>query len=119
MAPKPVKPVDDMTANGYIEEWICYKCESASAKRLTVLPGEKITSKDSAPYGLICLQGHGKFGNWLIESPALIRYGQVTDDEFFVTEKAAKEGIVIENKSDSDPLVIFKHFSDNPELNIQ
>ncbi len=46
--------------------------------------------KDSAAYGLITLQGHGKIGAWDIESPALIRYGQLTQDEFFVTEQAAR-----------------------------
>ena len=119
MAPKPKKPMDEMAADGYIEEWICYKCASASAKRLTVLPGQTLTVKDAAPYGLICLQGHGRFGVWEIESPALIRYGQLTNDEFFVTEKAAKEGVTIVNQSSGDPLVILKHFSDNPELVIQ
>jgi len=119
MAPKPIKPFAEMTADGYIEEWICYKCESASAKRLTILPGKTVTIKDSAPYGLICLQGHGKFGVWDIESPALIHYGQLTNDEFFVTEKAAKEGITIVNQSNSDPIVILKHFSNNPELVIE
>lgn len=74
MAPKPVRPMEDMIADGYIEEWICYKCETVCAKRLTVLPGQTVTIKDSAPYGLICLEGHGTFGKWEIESPALIHY---------------------------------------------
>lgn len=116
MRPVPVKPVEEMQAEGYVEEWICYKCENVSAKRLTVLPGRTVTIKDSAPYGLICLQGSGTFGVWPIESPALIRYGQLTHDEYFVTEKAAKEGIVIKNPSETDPIVILKHFSDNPDL---
>jgi len=116
MAPKHIRPLDDMTADGFIEEWICYKYEAASAKRLTVLPGKTAIVKDSAAYGLICMQGHGKFGVWEIEAPALIRYGQLTNDEYFVTEKAAKEGIKIVNQSSCDPLVILKHFSDNPEL---
>ena len=37
-------------------------------------------------------------------------------DEYFVTEKAAKEGIKITNPSTTDPIVILKHFSDNPDL---
>ena len=119
MTPKPVRPVEEMVQEGYIEEWICYKCECVSAKRLTVLPGHSVVIKDSAPYGLICLEGHGKFGAWEIESPALIRYGQLTHDEYFVTEKAAKEGIRIVNPSTTDPIVILKHFSDNPDLQIE
>ena len=119
MAPKLVRPMEDMIADGYIEEWICYKCETVCAKRLTVLPGQTVTIKDSAPYGLICLEGHGTFGKWEIESPALIHYGQLTHDEYFVTEKAAKEGVVITNPSTTDPIVILKHFSENPDLVIE
>ncbi|MGB4406447.1 MAG: hypothetical protein WBI82_06275 [Sphaerochaeta sp.] len=116
MKPVPVKNMEDMVADGYIQEWICYKCDVVSAQRLTVLPGKTVTIKDNAPYGLICLEGHGTFGGRLIESPALIRYGQLTHDEYFVTEKAAKEGVVISNDSTTDPIVILKHFSDNPDL---
>ena len=119
MIPKPVRPLEDMKKEGYIEEWICYKCDCVSAKRLTVLPGQTVTIVDSAPYGLICLEGHGKFGTWEIESPALIRYGELTHDEYFVTEKAAKEGVKIQNLSSTDPIVILKHFSDNPDLKME
>jgi len=117
MAPKPVKPVAEMEAEGYIENWICYKSDAFCAKELTVLPGRTVTIKDNACYGFITMQGHGKFGVWDIETPALIRYGQLTDDEFFVSEAAAKEGIVITNPSRNDPIVMLKHFGPgNPDL---
>ncbi len=116
MAPKPVSDMENMLAEGYIEEWICYKCKEAGAKRLTVLPGKTVTIKDSAAYGFILLQGHGKFGGWDIETPALIRYGQLTNDEFFVTEQAARDGVVIHNPSKTDPIVMLKHFAENPDL---
>ncbi len=118
MVPMPVRAVDEMKSEGYIEEWICYKCQDVSAKRLTVLPGKTVTIRDSAPYGIICLQGHGKFGRWDIETPALIRYGQLTNDEFFVTEHAAKTGVTITNLSMNEDIVILKHFAENPDLNI-
>ena len=51
-----------------------------------------------------------------IETPALIRYGQLTYDEYFVSAKAAKDGVVIENTSQSDPIVMLKHFAENPDL---
>jgi hypothetical protein len=92
MAPKPVKPVEEMKAAGYIENWICYKSDAFGAKELTVFPGQTVTIKDSAAYGIIVMQGHGKMGVWDIETPALIRYGQLTNDEFFISEKAAMEG---------------------------
>jgi hypothetical protein len=48
----------------------------------------------------------------------MIRYGQMTEDELFVSAAAAEAGVRIENLSSSDPLVILKHFGpgnpDNP-----
>lgn len=119
MPPKLVRPLEDMKEDGYVEEWICYKCDCVSAKRLTILPGQTVTITDSAPYGLICLEGYGTIGKWQLESPALIRYGQLTHDEYFVTEKSAKSGVKIQNLSSTDPIVILKHFSDNPDLIIE
>lgn len=117
MAPKPVKAVEEMHAEGYEENWICYKSDAFSAKELTVLPGRTVVIKDSAAYGIIVMQGHGKLGVWDIETPALIRYGQLTNDEFFISEKAALEGVTITNPSATDPIVILKHFGPaNPDL---
>jgi hypothetical protein len=120
MRPKPVRPIKEMEAEGYIENWICYKSTAFSAKELTVLPGKTVTIKDSGAYGFITMQGHGKFGVWDIETPAIIRYGQLTYDEYFVTEKAAKKGVKITNPSKSDPIVMLKHFGpENPDLKIE
>ena len=77
----------------------------------------RLTIRDAAAYGCIVLQGHGTMGAWDIESPALIRFGQLTHDEFFVSESAAKEGVVITNPSKTDPIVMLKHFGPgNPDL---
>ena len=113
-----MKPLTIESNDSYTEEWICYKCKAASAKRLTVYPGQTAVIKDAAAYGFILLQGKGKFGVWEIETPTLIHYGELTNDEFFVTEKAAKEGITITNTSTTEPIVMLKHFAENPELNI-
>ena len=46
----------------------------------------------------------------------MIRFGQMTEDELFVTESAALQGVKIENLSATDPLVILKHFGPgNPD----
>lgn len=117
MRPKPVRPLSEMEAEGYVEQWICYKSEAFSAKELAVMPGRTVTIKDEAAYGLIVVQGHGKMGVWDIETPALIRYGQLTNDEFFVCEEAAREGVQISNPSGTDPIVMLKHFGPaNPGL---
>lgn len=111
-----MKPITIVKNSDFIEEWICYKCETVCAKRLTVMPGKSAIIKDAAAYGLILIQGKGKFGNWDIETPTLIHYGELTSDEFFVTEKAAKNGVEITNTSTSEPIVMLKHFAENPEL---
>jgi len=119
MAPLPVSDVEQMKAAGYVENWVCYKSDAFSAKELTVMPGATVIIKDSAAYGLIVMQGHGKLGVWDIETPALIRYGQLTNDEFFVSEQAATEGVTIVNPSTTDPIVILKHFGpNNPDLKL-
>jgi hypothetical protein len=117
MDPKPVSPLIEMEAQGYIDKWVCYKNDAFSAKELTVLPGASVVVKDAAAYGLIMMQGRGTMGVWEIETPALIRYGQLTHDEYFVSEAAAKEGVRIVNTSKTDPIVMLKHFGpDNPDL---
>ena len=98
------------------EEWICYLCDKVCAKRLTVAPGQTVVVKDAAAYGMILIQGYGRMNSWALETPTLIRYGQLTHDEYFVSEKAAKEGVTITNLSDCEPLVMLKHFAENPEL---
>jgi len=110
MEPKPVKPLEEMRGQGYEEYDIVYKSEYFSAKELTILPGRSVLIKDKGPYGAIVIEGHGTFGNLSIESPAMIRFGQITQDELFVTDKAAKEGVLITNTSNTNALVMLKHF---------
>ncbi len=119
MPPKPVRERRQMEAQGFLENWVSYKSPDFSAKELTVLPGKTVTVKDGGAYGMILLQGHGRMGVWEIDTPALIRFGQLTSDEFFVTEEAARAGVVIVNPSPTDPLVMLKHFGPgNPELKL-
>jgi hypothetical protein len=114
--PRAVEAEDAMKAQGYREVWITYGTPYYSAKELTVMPKQTVTIKDAAAYGVIVTQGHGLMGKITISTPSMIRFGEMTEDEIFVTASAAKEGIVIENKSSSDPLVMLKHFGPgNPD----
>jgi hypothetical protein len=114
--PTPVRPVKEMEESGYREMWITYGSGHYSAKELTVLPGRTVTIKDAAAYGLILTQGWGRFGKNAVSTPSMIRFGQPTEDELFVTADAAKEGVRIENASTTDPLVLLKHFGPaNPD----
>jgi hypothetical protein len=108
--PMPVAPVEAMADAGYCENWIVYSTASYSAKELTVSPRRSVTIKDAAAYGVILVQGHGVFGKHEVETPTLIRYGQMTKDELFVTADAASNGVLITNKSDTEDLVMLKHF---------
>ena len=104
-------------SSGYFEKWVSYKSSAFSAKELTLLPGRTATVADSAAYGLILLEGYGSLGAHKVDTPSVIRYGELTNDEFFVTESAAKSGVTICNASTTEPLVMLKHFGpDNPDL---
>ncbi len=83
------------------------------AKELTVNPGQTVTIKDGAAYGCIFVQGHGKFGVYDCEAATLLHFGEQSTDEFFVSEKAATEGVTITNLSKVEPLVVLKHFGPN------
>jgi hypothetical protein len=119
MLPKPVKNLEYMKSEGYIENWICYKSDAFSAKELTIFPEQEVIIKDNAAFGMILTQGYGMMDSWKIETPTLIRFGQLTNDEFFVSERAAKRGLKLKNLSETEPLVMLKHFGPkNPDLKL-
>lgn len=95
------------------EQWIVYGNAYVGAKELTVLPGQTVVVRDEAAYGCILVQGHGRFGRYDAETAIMLRYGQRSADEYFVSEAAAREGVAITNASQCEPLVILKHFGPN------
>ena len=114
--PRPVRSEDEMRDGGYREVWVTYGTKHYSAKELTVLPGRSVTVTDAAAYGTILTQGYGALGKHKAETPSLIRFGQLTNDEFFVSADAARTGVKITNASDKEPLVLLKHFGPgNPD----
>jgi hypothetical protein len=110
LEPKPVLPIDEMREGGFEEYWIVYNSEFFGAKELTIHPGREARIKDDAAYGIIVIQGHGKFGVHDIESPNMIRFGQPAHDELFIARDAARGGVVIKNESRVENLVMLKHF---------
>lgn len=97
----------------HTESWITYGNEYIGAKELRIAPGETVTVPDGAAYGAILLQGHGKFGIHDAEASVILRFGQASNDEFFVSEDAARRGVTIANHSRFQPMVILKHFGPN------
>lgn len=110
MRPVPAGDLAAMHDAGYEDSWICYKSPAVSAKSLTVLPGRTAVIKDKGAYGFIMMQGHGTINGLRLETPAMIRFGQLTYDEYFVAAKTAQAGVTIVNNSPVDPIVMLKHF---------
>ncbi len=106
-------PVTCASDPQHIEKWVVYANEYIAAKELTVYPGQTVTIKDKAAYGCILVQGHGTFGGYDAEAAIMLRYGQLSADEYFVSERAARQGVVIANHSKTEPLVMLKHFANN------
>ena len=55
-----------------------------------------------------------------LDTPAMIRFGQLTEDEVFVSHEAAVQGVSFENTG-SEPLVTLRYFGpdacpDAPEV---
>jgi hypothetical protein len=112
-------PVEASSGEGYSEKWVVYSTPHYSAKELTVFPGHSVTIRDAAAYGLIVVQGWGSIGKMAVETPSLIRYGAMTQDELFVSAQAAAAGVVVTNRSEKENLVMLKHFGPgNPDARV-
>ncbi|MCL1830191.1 MAG: hypothetical protein FWG21_02045 [Oscillospiraceae bacterium] len=98
---------------GLTEKWIVYANEWIAAKEMTIAPGTEILLTDNACYGAIVVQGYGQFGRFNCEAPGLLRFDTISEDEFFVSEKAAKQGITVRNQSRVEPMVILQNFANN------
>ncbi len=110
LVPKPIKPVEEMRDEGALQYWVVYQTPLFSSKEVQVLPGRSVILKDNGAYSVIAVQGHGVLGVWDVETPNLIRFGQLTQDEFFVSASAATEGVKVENRSASEPLILLQTF---------
>ena len=108
-APKPLS----MSQKGLSEKWVAYANEWVVAKEVTVAPRAKVVLKDEACYCALVVQGHGHFGMFECEAPGVLRFKDVSGDEFFVAESAAKKGIAIENTGTYESLVILQNFANN------
>lgn len=106
-------PVADTAKEGYVDRWIVYGKVAGeqlfTAKELTVDPGASCTIKDGGAYGWITVQGEGRIGSLRLQTPAMIRFGAMTEDEVFVSAKAARSGVVVRNTG-SEPLVGLRYF---------
>ena len=109
----------DTAAEGYVDRWIVYGKVNGkqyfTAKELTVDPGAKCTITDKGASSAIVVQGEGFMNKMRISSPKMIGFHELTEDEVFITEAAAKAGVTYENTSGTEPMVLLRYFG--PEVN--
>lgn len=111
------EPKIKSSTNEAVEKWVAYANDYVAAKEVTVLPGQTYTLTDQSAYGLVVTQGHGFFGDFECEAPGLLHFDDISGDEFFISEKAAKAGIVVKNTSTYEPLVLLQNYANNnPEV---
>ncbi|MBI1375742.1 MAG: hypothetical protein GC159_23785 [Phycisphaera sp.] len=114
-----LEPVVHTSDDAHADKWIVYGRidgkQYFSAKELTVKPGGKVTIRDNGATSVIVVQGEGYANGMRLNCPKLIRFHDLTEDEFFVTEPAAKAGVVYENSSTTEDLVMLRYFG--PEVN--
>jgi len=112
-------PVADTGQEGYVDRWIVYGTVGGqqlfTARELTVAPRARCTIRDNGAYGLIVVQGQGRMNKLRLDCPKMIRFGELTEDEVFCSEAAARRGVVFENTSECEPLVSLRYFG--PDAN--
>lgn len=105
--------------SGFVDRWVVYGKINGrqyfTAKELTIDPKAQCAISDQGAYGLIVTQGRGKMNGLGLDCPKLIRFGELTEDEVFCTETAAKSGVLFENTSEVEPLVLLRYFG--PDVN--
>jgi hypothetical protein len=118
-----LEPIVDKNASsrGATDRWIVYGTiegqQLFSAKELTIEPGAKCTLKDGCASGWITVQGRGRIGKLNLQTPAMIHFGEETEDEVFITHEAATAGVEIENTG-SEPLVSLRYFGPDVHKNL-
>ena len=111
-----LEPIIAEEGEGWLDRWVVYGHVGGeqlfSAKELTLQPGASCTLQDPGASGWITVQGTGKMGPLNLQTPVLIRFGELTEDEVFISSEAARRGVEIKNTG-SEPLVGIRYFGPN------
>lgn len=108
-----LEPIVAAEGDGWQDLWIVYGLVDGkqlfSARELTLEPGAKCMLYDAGASGWITVQGTGRIGQHRLQTPAMIRFGQETEDEVFITDEVATAGVEVENTG-TEPLVSLRYF---------
>jgi hypothetical protein len=115
-----LEPIIADQGDGWVDRWIVYGRVNGrqlfSAKELMLQPGARCVIRDPGASGWITVQGSGQLGPLAIRTPTLIRFGEMTEDEVFITHEAAANGVVVVNDG-CEPLVGLRYFG--PDVFVQ
>ncbi|MDP1560807.1 MAG: hypothetical protein Q8M16_05375 [Pirellulaceae bacterium] len=108
-----LEPLLADSGTGWEDRWVVYGLVDGeqlfSAKELTLQPGARCVLRDPGASGWLTVQGKGTMGRLNLQTPAMIRFGALTEDEVFITHEAATAGVEICNTG-SEPLVGLRYF---------
>jgi hypothetical protein len=109
LEPVPLPSPDD----GVHDRWVVYgRVDGApllAARELVLRPGASTLLRDGAASCVVAVQGRGTLGRLDVETPTMVRLGEMTADECFITEPAAREGVRVRNAG-REPLVLLRYF---------
>ncbi len=108
-----LEPVIADQGTGWVDRWVVYGRVDGrqlfSAKELTLQPGHSCRVVDPGASGWTTVQGCGTLGKLRIQTPVLIRFGELTEDEVFITAEAGRRGYLVTNTG-AEPLVGLRYF---------
>ena len=108
-----LEPIVAEQGEGWIDRWVVYGRVNGrqlfSAKELTLAPGARHTLRDPGASGWLTVQGCGQIGPLRLQTPTLIRFGESTEDEVFISHEAASGGVTVVNTG-AEPLVGLRYF---------
>ncbi len=110
---KAPRPASGSPEEGYFDRWVVYGAvdegDLFSARELTLEPGHSTILHEPSACGVTVLQGRGTLHRTAIEAPVLIRFGQPTRDELFISHERATGGYAVTNTG-AEPLVLVRHY---------
>ena len=111
-----LEPIVAGEGEGWVDRWVVYGLVDGqqlfSARELTVMPGATCRIEDPGASGWITVQGAGKVGALEVQTPVMIRFGELTQDELFISHEAATGGYTVTNTG-AEPLVSLRYFGPN------
>lgn len=117
---KPI--IIDDSQKTHVDKWVVYGRINGkswfSARELTIYPNCKCEIIDPGASSIIVVQGVGTINGIDVNSPTMIGFNDLTEDEVFVPDVTARAGLKFENTSPTEPLVMLRYFGPEVDPNV-